>query len=1021
MRMFHEGQLRYLDAKRSPGFSRDSGLRLPSSADFQGFGAKIFTERNLVKYRAASPQFSRSQSPIEAVLAGQTKARTPTVWRAWVQSNLTPAQIQQSGILNHLATLGTARVTGPQILAGMSGAATGGAQPQAAIGAPQRPPATAASWNDPANTTMDAIIYRLQDRNVDLKRTQEAVRALGAQIREANDAYLKEEMYHGRTAERIDDFITDELDPLLSAMRAAGIDQAQLGEYLWARHAPEANAHIASLINGAPDGGSGMTNAEAARYMSALSPGERQTYAALAARVDAITAETRRLLSGYELLGDNELATWQQYRYYVPLNREDMDTMGHGAGTGQGFSIRGQESKRRTGSNLPVTDVLGNIANQRDKAVVRGEKNRVLQALYGLVVAHPNPGFWQADALPTERVVVPGPGGVDQIITRTEPMAKSRDNVVMLKIKDPVTGDVIEHSVTFNERNDRAVRMARSLKNLDGGDLHEVLSAFAKVTRYFASINTQYNPIFGVVNFTRDFQTAALNLTNTALAGQQSGIMRDSAAILTGAAKHGFARFDGQWETLARDFGLAGGKTGYRDLFRTGKERTEAIQHSLDPDWWTKRPWGKVLTANGFIEKPAILAVDRGVRPLFQWLSDYNYVMENSVRLAAYKAGLDSGMSKERAASIAKNLTVNFNRKGADAQQLGALYAFFNASVQGMARMVDTLRGPAGKRIIYGGILMGSLQALALAAAGFGDDEPPDFVRERNIIIPIGGGKYVTIPMPLGFNVLPNIGRLITEAMLSSKTPEKAGALLGVIADAFNPLGGSAPIAQIVSPTITDSLVALGMNKDWTGKPIAREDFSNLHPTPGFTRARDTASYPAKWVAEAINTLSGGTAYTRGIASPTPDQIEYLIGQITGGVGREVGKLATTASAITSGEELPAYKIPLVGRFYGEAAGQAPQANRFYNNLRDINVQSGAVKGMREDGLDYAKYVADHPEARLGKMAGLFERRVQMLRRKKRGLIEGDADRAAVRAIDDQITEAMTRFNERVKLAQDRP
>ena len=64
MRMFHEGQLRYLDAKRSPGFSRDSGLRLPSSADFQGFGAKIFTERNLVKYcTALQARYSADPNP----------------------------------------------------------------------------------------------------------------------------------------------------------------------------------------------------------------------------------------------------------------------------------------------------------------------------------------------------------------------------------------------------------------------------------------------------------------------------------------------------------------------------------------------------------------------------------------------------------------------------------------------------------------------------------------------------------------------------------------------------------------------------------------------------------------------------------------------------------------------------------------------------------------------------------------------------------------------------------------------
>jgi hypothetical protein len=43
---------------------------------------------------------------------------------------------------------------------------------------------------------------------------------------------------------------------------------------------------------------------------------------------------------------------------------------------------------------------------------------------------------------------------------------------------------------------------------------------------------------------------------------------------------------------------------------------------------------------------------------------------------------LDAGLSTERAASLAKNLTVNFNRKGRQTRELGAFYAFFNAAVQ---------------------------------------------------------------------------------------------------------------------------------------------------------------------------------------------------------------------------------------------------------------------------------------------------------------------------------------------------
>jgi hypothetical protein len=85
---------------------------------------------------------------------------------------------------------------------------------------------------------------------------------------------------------------------------------------------------------------------------------------------------------------------------------------------------------------------------------------------------------------------------------------------------------------------------------------------------------------------------------------------------------------------------------------------------------------------------------------------------------------------------------------------------------------------------------------------------------------------------------------------------------------------------QTIAPTAIDPLVALSENKDWTGKPIAKEDFNKLSPTPGFSRSKDTASDPSKWIAEAINTISRGNKYVPGMASPTADQIDYLFNGI---------------------------------------------------------------------------------------------------------------------------------------------
>jgi len=183
-------------------------------------------------------------------------------------------------------------------------------------------------------------------------------------------------------------------------------------------------------------------------------------------------------------------------------------------------------------------------------------------------------------------------------------------------------------------------------------------------------------------------------------------------------------------------------------------------------------------------------------------------MMENSVRLSAYMAARDKGFSPQKSAIIAKNLTVNFDKKGQLSARINAYYAFFNASVQGTARLAQTLKGPMGKKIIAGGIGLGTMQAVLLAMAGFREDEPPEFVKERNFIIPTPDGKYLSIPYPLGLHILPNLGRITTEFVLGGgkNAGKKVANLTGSFMDAFSPVGSSGLSIQSVLPTVLDPI-----------------------------------------------------------------------------------------------------------------------------------------------------------------------------------------------------------------------
>lgn len=890
-------------------------------------------------------------------------------------------------------------------------------------------PTSAAPWDNPSASKWDDMVYRMQDKHVDTKRVMQAIEDTRGAIADDLDVYLNERLFHGRSAKRTQDFVNDELNPLVKDMASAGLKIEDLDEYLHARHAKEANAVIAQRNPDMPDGGSGMTDAAADDYFAKLKPEDRKALEGLAARVDAIMKDTRELYVDYELESRDTVDGWgKMFQHYVPLMREDMEGR---PGTGQGISIKGRETKGRTGSSRKVVDILANISLQRERVIVRGEKNRVAQALVGLAQTNPNAEFWAVDQPKVEQVFNPKTG---QVENRTDPMWKNRPNAVAAKMRDE-HGNVQEHAVVFNERDERAMRMAEALKNLDAAQLEGLWGASAKVTRYFSAINTQYNPVFGIVNAMRDVQSAALGLSSTPLKGQQRKVLAGVLPALGGiwadlrASRKG-GKAQGQWSALWDEFQNTGGQTGYRDLYRNSSDRAAAIQKVLTPTGWMDSKWGKVFTVGGALKLPLATA-QKIAAPLFDMLSDYNEAIENGVRLSAFKAALDQGMSKERAAALAKNLTVDFNKKGQVAQQAGALYAFFNAAMQGTARIGEVLLemepgkpktmrlSGVGKKIVGGGMLLGVMQALAMAAAGFDDENPPDFVRERAMVIPTFGlagtpeKGFLSIPMPMGFHVIPNLGRHAAEfAMGGFANPaQRAIKLMALFADAFNPIGNAGMSVQTLTPTILDPLVALTENKDFAGRPIAKE--SRNSAIPGHALGRDTSTAVGKAISEGINWLSGGNQYVSGALSPTPDQIDYLIGQVLGGVGREYSKVEQTVTSLATGEDLPTNKIPLVGRLIGNADGQSSQATSYYANKERVNRVTTEAKAMAEDGkaAEAREFLQSKPERYLVAKAAVAERQLNRLRQQKRDLIKAGAPRDQVKKLEADITQVMLRFN----------
>lgn len=922
-----------------------------------------------------------------------------------------------------------------------------------------RGPAAPASWQASDKSLLDDFIHTLQDKNVDLRRIMQAMRQNGAQIADGQDTYTVEELNTSRKAAQIKTFVDDEVSPILKQMNVEGVTVEELEEYLHARHAPEANQRIADINPNDPnmqDGGSGMLTQDALDYMNNLPANKARSLGRLARMIDDINAGTRQILVDSGLETQATIDEWEAtYDHYVPLQREGFEDQA-GRGGGQGVSVRGSSVKSRMGSKRAVVDILANVVMQRERVITRAENNRVAQSLLGLAITNPNPDFWlpvnpdvkgsparsrklkrellamgltpqDADGVarePLQRYYNKQTGLVE---TRLNPALRSRDNVIAVRVNGK------DRFVFFKESDPRAMRMVAALKNLDTRDMGRFMRMMSTVTRYFAAVNTQYNIIFGQVNFLRDVQAALLNLGSTAIAGKGSEVAKEAARLYR-ATRGGLgtmSKLTGADAALWERFKAAGGTTGFRDVFPTTTARTTAIKREIDPTWWTKTPWGKVLTVNGALKVPEEQA-RQWVSHAFRWISDYNEALENITRMAAFKIALDSGSTEQQAASIAKNMTTNFNRRGQWSQQMGAFYAFFNAGVQGTARIVQAVTKlengqirltTFGKRVIAGGIGLGVIQALALAAAGATDDDPPEFVRERNLILPdfvFGTGAYFSVPMPLGWHVLPNIGRKITELALrgGERPGEAVFDLMRITLDAFNPLG-SGTMSQTLTPTIVDPIAALESNKDWTGSKIAREDFNSLDPTPGFTRGRDNASVVGEAVARMLNAATGGTDFTPGDFSPTPDQVDYLAGQIGGGVAREVIKGIDSIGTLMSGELPPPYRVPLAGRFVGTMKGDTNERSRFYENLLSINVAENEARGRKGRGDDIAGYLKQHPEALLKQSADRIKRDVDKLNKQRRERLAQGASAAEVRPMAEQVLQLQRLLNQQYAQAKE--
>lgn len=854
---------------------------------------------------------------------------------------------------------------------------------------------------------------KFADRHDILKRTQDTLRANGADIPESQDAYMAETQLHGKAELDLDQMESSYVKPLAKKLAEFDITQAQLDEYLVAMHAQERNEYIASINPEMQDGGSGMTTAEAAKIKADIAAGGKLGYyQQLGQIVSDMVESQRQILEDHGLTDPNEVDGWRkQYKHYVPLKGFADDEPGSGRPrTGSGLSIGGKETKSATGrgagntSASPSTQAIGDLAEK----LVRRRKNDVGNAFLDLVQANPDPDFWE-------------------VFTNANPeMSSTR---VLAEKGDPETGrpdryEVRETPIPMAMMSDRYFttkkngetyyikladeRLLNSMNNVGPESHGALVRTLSAVTRFLSAVNTSYNPEFVVTNALRDIQTAVLNLSaeQTRDDGKIIG-----EAIVKQTAKDIPKAMRGAWAGLRDKSGTTGAVAEWQRYFQEFREDGGKVGNFSSKDLGTQM---------ADIDKLVRMAKGgaRGKAESFfqqstEFVEDMNGAVENAIRLSAYKNARDAGISRAKAAVLAKDMTVNFNRRGEAGTLLNALYMFTNASIQGTRNLARTLYGLNGdgslrwrnmnnaQKAMVG--LMGGSFALAMANR-YGSEEDddgklfydkiPGYIKERNIVLmkSLFGGpadEYWTIPLPYGFNVGPVIGTGLEAVVSGAKSPgAAAGDLALAVAGSFSPIGYSDSeslsglLLKNATPTIMKPIVDMSMNENFFGGTIRTENFPFGAQKPESSLGRRGTAEGYKALARFLNDSTGGSQFRPGAIDVSPENMAYLVDFALGASGSFwLDKAPDFVIKSATRTEVDPQKVPFLGKLNGKVMPYEDR-NEFYSHrdeIEQIRSEAEALSGsqLRAFKKEYGSRLALRPKMKAAekKLKGLRERR----------------------------------------------
>ncbi len=745
---------------------------------------------------------------------------------------------------------------------------------------------------------VDDLSTRVQrgliDRFVDLRHARDELKSRG-KLREDRDFYSGVRLQDAKIQQGIQDYRDDTIQPFAQLMAENDISDSELEEYAYALHAKERNAQIAKVNPDMADGGSGMTNAEADAIIANIAADPRSmAFQELAGMLQNIQLENLSLLQESGLITlDEEITLGKTYNHYVPLQgisdpieaetRREMDAVMPGPkGTEMGKGGTGMRKAKGRAGRAP--DVLANALMRRGDVLARIYKNRTANRLLRGAIALNEPSLFN--------VVADKPEGVEGYASRPEVQTVHLERDMRINGKQKKAGDTVYIEVASPE----LVAVLNKSTNAGNSAADTILRASNTVISGMRFMITQFAPEFMLRNIVRDAQTAVL--AQSAEQGKGLATLRKLGDALK--------------TTLGHEFGKAGPlESEYQEMISEGGRQAGYSRLDLDAIADDMRKARRALKNGGRVTRS-------GWKKAFGWILDVGQALENVSRLSTYVVSRDGGMTKEQAALRARDVTVDFSRKGTWGGALNMLYLYSNAGLQGSARLVEsTITSKNGKRIVAGLSGMGVLATYWNAAVDeedpdtglMGYDLIPEWEKRSHAIfmIPGSGGDYMKVPLPYGFHMIYNVGTTTAEVAngtMSLKDGLSRFAMTGL--DTFNPISGSGVTANFASsavPTPVKPLADLALNRNFAGNRIyANQSFG--YQGPRSQQGFDTTPDMWKDLAAFMNEVTGGDQYEPGFIDQEPEVFRHVYSAFSGDIGRTVGRLSRLAEAVTDEEAM---------------------------------------------------------------------------------------------------------------------